>query len=130
MKKILALTLAVVMALCGTCFSADAAMINVAQFMDWDFYGRSCTEYVGLQMYCDTISFYAECNETPDEPELLVAHIIGVTYPAYSNTFEFYADETVTTYPYFLPVGLYKVYFVGSTDVLKDIGVITFTQLD
>ena len=130
MKKLLALTLALVMALCGTCFSADAAMINVAQFMDWDFYGRSCTEYVGLQMDADTVSFYAECNETPDTPEVLSCVIMGVTNPSLYNSFEFYADGTVTTYYSGFPTGLYRIYFIGSSDVLKDIAVVTFTQLD
>ena len=130
MKKIFALTLALVMALCGTCFSANAAIINVAQFMDWDFYGRSCTEYVGLQMDADTVSFYAECNDTPDTPELLVCYIKGVTNPNFAHTFEFYADGTVTTYGYGFPTGLYQIYFVGSSSVLKDIAVVTFTQLD
>lgn len=130
MKKILALTLALVMALCGTCFSADAATIDVAQFMDWDFYGRSCTEYVGLSMDTDTVSFYAECHETPDTPELISCYIIGVTNSIYSNSFEFYANGTVTTYGYGFPAGLYKIYFVGNPNVLKDYGVVTFTKLD
>ena len=131
MKKIFALTLALVMALFGTCYSLSAnAYVNVAQFMDWDFYGRSCTEYVGLQMDADTVSFYAECNETPDTPEVISCYIAGVTYPSYTNSFEFTADGTVTTYGYAFPTGLYKIYFVGNPTVLKDIAVVTFTQLD
>lgn len=130
MKKILCLFLAIVMALCGTCFSASADIVTVALYRDWDFCGRSSPEYLGLQIDSDTVSFFAECTSTPDEPELLVAHIIGVTYPAYSTTFDFYADGSVTTYPYAFPSGLYKIYFVGDPDVEKSYAYAVFTTID
>lgn len=130
MKKIICLSLALVMALCGACFSADASIIDVAAYRDWNFYGRSTPEYIGLQVAADTVSFYAECESTPDTPELLECVIIGITNTSYSNTFEFYADGTVTTYPYALPTGLYKVYFLGSSTIKKTYACATFTAVD
>lgn len=130
MKKIICLSLALIMALCGACFSADASIVEVALYRDWDFYGRSTPEYIGLQVAADSVSFYAECESTPDTPELLTGHVIGITNPTFSHTFEFYADETVTTYPYAFPTGLYKVYFIGSTTVKKTYACATFTAVD
>ena len=130
MKKILCLVLVLVIGLCGACFSASADIIDVALYQDWNFYGRSDPEYIGLQVDADSVSFYAQCESTPDEPELLSCYIIGYTNPSFSYSFEFYADESVTTYAYAFPSGLYKIYFVGSTDLKKTHAYTIFTKVD
>ena len=130
MKKIFALTLAIVMAFCTVCFSADAAIIEVAIYQDWEFYGRSAPEYIALQIAADSVSFSATCVNTPDQPEILTCYIIGISDSTYSNSFIFEADGSVTTYPYAFPDGLYKVYFVGDPDVEKDDAIAIFTKVD
>ena len=130
MKKIIALTLAIVMCFCTACFSANAEIVNVGFYQDWDFYGLSTPEYIPLQLNSDSISFWAECTNTPDEPELLICVVMGITNSAYSNSFEFYADGSVTTYPYGFPAGLYKIFFVGDSDVEKSEAIAIFTKVD
>ena len=130
MKKIIALTLAIVMCFCTVCFSASADIITLALYQDWEFYGRSAPEYVAVLSDADSVSFAATCTETPDEPEILTCFILGVSDSTYSNSFIFEADGTVTSYLYGFPAGLYKVYFVGNPDVEKSYAVTLFTKVD
>lgn len=134
MKKIFCLMLALVIGITCACFPAHADIINVTQFQDWDFYGRSDPEFIYITLDTDTVSFYGECETpdtpaSPDTPELLSCHVIGVTYPAFSYVFDFYADESVTTYAYAFPAGRYKIYFVGSSSIKKEYVLATFTKL-
>ena len=130
MKKIIALTLAIIMCFCTVCFSASADIITIGLYQDWEFYGRSAPEYVALQYDADGVSFSADCTTTPDEPEILTCFIIGVTDSTYSHSFIFEADGTVTSYFYGFPEGLYKVYFVGNPDVEKSFACTLFTKID
>lgn len=130
MKKIIALTLAIVMCFCTVCFSASADIITVGLYQDWEFCGKSVPEYVALQVDADSVSFWAECTNTPDNPEILTCYIISISNSAYSHSFIFESDGSVTTYAYAFPAGLYKVYFVGDPDVEKSHACTLFTKVD
>lgn len=130
MKKIISLTLAIVLCFCTICVSANADIVDIAYYRDWNFDDLSAPEYVALTADADSVSFWGSCVNTPDEPESLTAFIIGVTNPLCSVALDFDADGSVTTYPYAFPQGLYRVYFVGNEDVEKAYAYAVFTKVD
>jgi len=125
-KKILVTILAMVM-MASTALIAHASSVNVGVFQEWDFYWRSSARPFALQLDADTVSFSATCA-APDETDELTCVIIDVTHNgAYSSTFDFTADGSVTTYDSGFPAGRYKIYFIGDSTILKDEATVVFS---
>ena len=130
MKKFFKLILSTIVAFSVLLSSNNivkANSINIAAFRDWDFTWRSAVEPLVLDMDADTVSFYATCDG--DEVDTLTCIIVDISHNgAYSSSFPFEADGSVTTYAAGFPEGRYKIYFVGDADINKSLAMAVFSM--
>ena len=98
--------------------SRAGAIITIANYEDWDFYGESDPEPVLLQRAADTISLYAECEE--GETDTITFFICDITHNGlYDSSYQIPADGTAYTIVTDFPAGRYIVYAEGDSDILK-----------
>ena len=127
-KKILATLLTACLVLTGTAIAANAAT-TITQFVDGNFTSNSPAELIYLQEDCDVVTFVGHCQG--DEVDLVSCHIVDRSHGGiYTASFDFYADGSATLFENAFPAGEYRIYFTGSSDILKTRVVADFAQAD
>lgn len=96
---------------------------HIAYYTCNSFYGKSQPEALKLAYDCDAISFTATCIN-PDESDTVTCHITDLNNNVYNFTFAISTDGSVTTVPYALPAGRYRVFATGNDYIEKDVTII------